>query len=98
MRGRRLDVAHHDRARRRPASSPASGCSTPPTIFISVDLPAPFSPSSATTSPACTLEAHAAQRVHAGKALLDVPQLEDRHAHAGERGASATAQLRRASP
>ena len=41
-------------ARRRSAPRPTSGCSMPPTIFISVDLPAPFSPSSATTSPACT--------------------------------------------
>ena len=32
--------------------SPPSGCSTPPTMFISVDLPAPFSPISACTSPA----------------------------------------------
>src|SRR5580698_9380493 len=33
---------------------PASGCSMPATIFISVDLPAPFSPNSRWTSPAST--------------------------------------------
>src|SRR4051812_24305310 len=36
------------------STSPESGCSIPAAIFISVDLPAPFSPSRATTSPAPT--------------------------------------------
>src|SRR3954469_1701044 len=36
------------------STSPESGCSIPPATFIRVDLPAPFSPSSATTSPGCT--------------------------------------------
>src|SRR6185436_13468802 len=34
-------------------SVPASGCSAPVMILISVDFPAPFSPTSACTSPAC---------------------------------------------
>src|SRR4051794_27598199 len=34
-------------------SDPLSGRWTPPRIFTSVDLPAPFSPTSACTSPAC---------------------------------------------
>ncbi len=33
---------------------PEVGCSTPDRIFISVDLPAPFSPNSAVTLPART--------------------------------------------
>ena len=33
---------------------PLSGATTPPRIFISVDLPAPFSPISASTSPFAT--------------------------------------------
>ena len=43
-----------DAARRRSAPRRRRAARSPPTIFISVDLPAPFSPSSATTSPACT--------------------------------------------
>src|ERR687889_2465728 len=41
-------------ATRRPATSivPASGATAPVMILISVDLPAPFSPTSACTSPA----------------------------------------------
>ena len=34
--------------------SPLSGGVAPEAMFISVDLPAPFSPSSACTSPRCT--------------------------------------------
>src|SRR6266542_1822263 len=39
----------------RPATAmvPASGVSAPVTILMNVDLPAPFSPTSACTSPAC---------------------------------------------
>ena len=33
---------------------PESGATTPPSTFISVDLPAPFSPTSPTTSPRAT--------------------------------------------
>src|SRR5487761_2285263 len=33
--------------------SPESACSAPARIFINVDLPAPFSPTRASTSPAC---------------------------------------------
>ena len=45
-----------DRAGRRGAASPASGASAPAMIFTSVDLPAPFSPSSACTEPARTVK------------------------------------------
>ncbi len=49
---------------RRPLSSeiePASGCWAPDRIFSSVDLPAPFSPSSAWTSPGANFEARRRQ-------------------------------------
>ena len=45
------------------------------------------------------VEAHAAQRVHARKALLDAPKLEDRRAHdVGPAAASAAAELRELRP
>ena len=40
--------------------------------FTSVDLPAPLSPSSASTSPPIGLEAHVLQRVHRAEVLLRV--------------------------
>ncbi len=64
-----LDAALADLARRVAAESapskrivPPSGLWMPVMIFISVDLPAPLSPTSATTSPASTLKVDAAQR------------------------------------
>ena len=38
-------------------------------MFINVDLPAPFSPISACTVPARTLQRHVVEREHAGKRL-----------------------------
>ena len=58
-------------ARPATASVPASGCSAPVMILISVDLPAPFSPTSACTSPASQVERHAAQRADAFERLGD---------------------------
>ena len=45
--------------------------------FTSVDLPAPLSPSSASTSPRIGLEAHVLQRVHGAEVLLRVTDGED---------------------
>ena len=50
--------------------SPASGCSAPERTFMSVLLPAPFSPTSACTSPARDREVDAAQRLRGAEALL----------------------------
>ena len=50
---------------------PASGCCAPDRIFSSVDLPAPFSPSSAWISPGATSKPHIVERLHAGEALAD---------------------------
>ena len=47
-------------------------------MFISVDLPAPFSPSSACTSPALEIEVDRVVREHPGKPLRDSAQLQDR--------------------
>ena len=49
---------------------------TPARIFISVDLPAPFSPTSATISPARHVEVHPIERDDAGKALRDCRHLQ----------------------
>jgi hypothetical protein len=46
---------------------PASGAYTPVSTLISVDLPAPFWPMSACTSPGAQRELDAGQRLHAGK-------------------------------
>ena len=51
-------------------------------MFISVDLPAPFSPSSACTSPAPQIEVDAVVRDDPGEALRDPAQLEDGRASA----------------
>ena len=45
-------------------------------MFIRVDLPAPFSPSSACISPGGEVEVNAIVRQHAGKALGDPPRLK----------------------
>ena len=49
---RGLRVADSHQLARRSRSSPSSGCTMPVRIFTSVDLPAPFSPTSACTVPA----------------------------------------------
>ena len=46
-------------------------------MFISVDLPAPFSPSSAWTSPLAELEVDVVVRDDAGEHLRDPAHLED---------------------
>ena len=45
--------------------------------FISVDLPAPFSPTRAWISPASHGEVDVAQRLHAGEALADAAHFQD---------------------
>ena len=81
-RQRQLLVDHrHARRAARPAArparsgapsssiSPASGWIAPDSTFISVLLPAPFSPTSACTSPACDRQVDAAQRQRGAEAL-----------------------------
>ena len=67
-------VAAHARhlAARRAGSAPDVGRSRQPTMFISVDLPEPELPMTATNSPASMASVDAAQRVH-----LDVAHLVD---------------------
>ena len=45
-------------------------------ILMSVDLPAPFSPTSAWTSPRAQVERHAVERAQAGEGLADVSSVE----------------------
>ena len=61
-----------------PSSSirPPSGASAPATIRPSVDLPAPFSPTSACTEPAATASVDARERLDAAEVLGDVQELE----------------------
>ena len=59
------------------SSSPSSGGNTPEMILISVDLPAPLSPASATTSPGRSGEIDTLfQRMHAAEALGDVARFQ----------------------
>ena len=46
--------------------------------LISVDLPAPLSPTSAMTSPGYDVEVHLVERLNRAEVLGDLPQLEDR--------------------
>ena len=48
----------------------------PARIFSSVDLPAPFSPTSACASPSATAKRDAAQRLHGAERLVDVAECE----------------------
>ena len=50
---------------------PESAATAPVITLISVDLPAPFSPTSAWTSPCVQIERHVRQRAHAGERLRD---------------------------
>ena len=50
-------------------TSPVSGPYTPERILMRVDLPAPFSPTTARTSPGEQGQAHVLQRLHAGERL-----------------------------
>ena len=56
---------------------PLSAAWVPATHLISVDLPAPLSPTSAITSPGADLEVDAAQRLHGAERLGDVAELEE---------------------
>ena len=66
-----------------PANSivPASGGCAPERILRSVDLPAPFSPSSAWISPGATSRSTSLERLHAGKALADARHAQERLGH-----------------
>ena len=87
------------RPRPRSRISPASGAWTPARILISVDLPAPFSPSSACTSPAAEVEIDAVERERAGEALGEAADGEQAALRAASTEAtSATADLRRFTP
>ena len=57
---------------------PSLGWWMPPSTFIRVDLPAPFSPIRACTSPGMTSKRHAVERAHAGKGLDDVFETQGR--------------------
>ena len=57
---------------------PAVGGYTPQMILTSVDLPAPLSPTSATTSPAWTSSEKSSMRDDAAELLADVLEAEDR--------------------
>ena len=65
-------------ARRRPGSRPRSAGATPERILISVDLPAPLSPSRQCTSPGLTAIDDVAERDDRAEALGDVAQLDRR--------------------
>ena len=72
--GRRADGGAHRTPSTR--TSPRSGAMTPPNMVISVDLPAPFSPT--THGPAAAqVEVDAAQRMDAAEAFLDAGHGED---------------------
>ena len=62
---------------------PASGATAPPSILISVDLPAPFSPTSACTSPAPKLEVDVRQCTHARVRLRDAAGVQPCHCRGG---------------
>ena len=56
--------------------SPSYSMIAPARIFMSVLLPAPFSPQRATTSPGPAENDTSLQRTHAPEALGDVPHLQ----------------------
>ncbi len=62
--------------------SPEVCCIWPLITFSSVDLPAPFGPSSAITAPLGTREVDPAQHLDATVGGVDVDDLEDGDAHA----------------
>src|SRR4051812_7366658 len=63
--------------------SPSSGSCAPPRIFISVLLPAPFSPMSASTSPGCSDSETPDSAVTPGKRLV-IPRICNNEAGADE--------------
>ena len=88
---RRVLVHHRDpeilrRRRRQPDDGftlktiePVSGSIAPDAIFINVDLPAPFSPRSACTSPGMTSNATSLSAATPSKCLRDAAHGERRH-------------------
>ena len=74
-------------ARRRSASSPASGSWKPARILISVDLPEPFSPSRPWTSPGSTSRSTPRSALRPAEALRQAPE---RQARAAARPSTAT--------
>ena len=72
VRAKRLDAAVDDDL------ALVAAAYTPPRILISVDLPAPFSPTSPSTSPGAIDERHVVQRAHARERLADRSQLDHR--------------------
>ena len=75
--GRRAGVAKRDGLAVEARSCPASGGWAPDRIFSSVDLPAPFSPSSAWISPAPTSKSTSSSACTPGKRLL-IPVMRSR--------------------
>ena len=78
-----LDAVDADRCRR-------SGSTTPPRIFIRVDLPAPFSPTRPITSPGATARLDVVERHDAGIGLADADR-----ARGTARSSAAIAESRR---
>ena len=71
-------IAERD-SRRSKRTRPASGGKTPPHMRISVDLPAPFSPTSACTSPRGMARLTFSSRMNAAEGLGDAFEFENRH-------------------
>ena len=67
---------------RGPRASPRRARCAPVMTLMSVDLPAPFSPTSAWTSPRAEVEGDAPQRLDAGEGLLHAPGREQDLRHA----------------
>ena len=65
-----------DVARRRSAPARSQAGTRPQTMLLSVDLPAPLLPSSATISPGCTCQVDAAQHLDAAVAAAQVADLQ----------------------
>ncbi len=64
---------------------PASGGDTPASTFMSVDLPAPFSPTRAWTSPGAQLEPAPIERANAGEGPVDALHRDEQLAHGPQR-------------
>ena len=81
--------------RRRRGSSPRSGRCTPPRMRISVDLPAPFSPTMAWISPSIDVEVDAVERHRGAELLADALRARRRMAHRINAGRKRPASSRR---
>ncbi len=73
---------------RRCAWLPLSATCTPAMIFISVLLPAPFSPTRPWISPLAQREVDAAQRLHAAEGFGDLDELQEGAWRAATKSAS----------